>query len=62
VGIGCLEAGRDICCTPEDCSDFCQKSIVDMLRMKIKQERLGIVIEPKYYLAVLCGVFLFSQH
>jgi len=44
--IGCMETGRHICSTPEDCNDFCQKSIVDMLHMKIKQERLDILIEP----------------
>jgi hypothetical protein len=43
--IGCLEVGRDICCIPEDCSDFCQ-IIVDMFHMKIKQERLDTLIEP----------------
>jgi hypothetical protein len=44
--MGCLEVGRDICSTPTDCNDFCQKSIVDMLHVKIKQERLDILIEP----------------
>jgi hypothetical protein len=60
--LGCLEVGRDIFSTPEDLNDFCQKSIVDMLHMKVKQEMLDILIEPSGTLAVLTEVFLFSQH
>jgi hypothetical protein len=59
---GCLEVGRDNFSTPEDLNDFCQKSIVDMLHMKVKQEMLDILIEPSTTLAVLTEVFLFSQH